>query len=42
MLAFARQYESQNFHAALEAAKQSHFGDVIASGIYTMAIWPLA
>jgi len=39
MLAFARQYDPQYFHADPEAAKRSRFGDIIASGIYTMAIW---
>ena len=39
MIAFARQYDPQYFHADPEAAKRSRFGDIIASGIYTMAIW---
>jgi acyl dehydratase len=39
MLAFARQYDPQYFHADPESAKHSRFGDIIASGIYTMAIW---
>lgn len=39
MLAFARQYDPQYFHADETAAQDSHFGGVIASGIYTMALW---
>lgn len=39
MLAFGRQYDPQYFHADPGAAQHSVFGDVIASGIYTMAIW---
>ena len=39
LLAFARQYDPQYFHADPEAARASTFGGLIASGIYTMAIW---
>jgi acyl dehydratase len=39
LLTFARQYDPQYFHADPEAARGSSFGEVIASGIYTMAIW---
>jgi acyl dehydratase len=39
MLEFARQYDPQYFHADVEDAKRSTFGEVIASGIYTMALW---
>ena len=39
MLAFARQYDPQYFHVDPEAARSSTFGEVIASGIYTMALW---
>ncbi|WP_425407902.1 MaoC family dehydratase [Hyphococcus sp.] len=39
MVAFARQYDPQWFHADPEAAKNSSFGEVIASGIYTAALW---
>jgi acyl dehydratase len=39
MLEFARRYDPQYFHTDEQAAKHSIFGDVIASGIYTMAIW---
>jgi acyl dehydratase len=39
MINFARQYDPQYFHADRDAAKESIFGEVIASGIYTMAIW---
>ncbi len=39
LLAFARLYDPQYFHADAEAAKASSFGGLIASGIFTMAIW---
>ena len=39
MLAFVSQYDPQYFHADPEDAKRSTFGEVIASGIYTMALW---
>ena len=39
MLAFARQYDPQWFHADEDAARDSIFGEVVASGIYTMALW---
>lgn len=39
ILAFARQYDPQYFHVDPEAARSSIFGEVVASGIYTMAIW---
>ena len=39
LLAFARAYDPQYFHADPEAARNSVFGEVIASGIYTMALW---
>lgn len=39
MLAFARAYDPQWFHADEEAAKASVFGEVVASGIYTAALW---
>lgn len=39
MLEFARAYDPQWFHADEEAAKQSVFGEVVASGIYTAALW---
>ena len=39
MLAFARDYDPQYFHADEQAAKSSIFGEVVASGIYTMALW---
>lgn len=39
MLAFGRKYDPQYFHADPEAARQSVFGEVVASGIYTMALW---
>ena len=39
MIAFARQFDPQFFHWDEEAAKASLFGGVIASGIYTAALW---
>lgn len=39
MLTFARLYDPQYFHADEVEAQESVFGDVIASGIYTMAVW---
>ena len=39
LLAFAQAYDPQYFHADAEAAKASSFGGLIASGIFTMAIW---
>jgi len=39
MIQFAKLYDPQYFHADEEAAKQSIFGEVVASGIFTMAIW---
>lgn len=39
LCAFARQYDPQYFHTEPDAARDSIFGGVIASGIFTMAIW---
>jgi acyl dehydratase len=39
LIEFARQYDPQYFHADPQAASRSIFGEVIASGIYTMAVW---
>lgn len=39
LLAFAREYDPQYFHADPQAARSSIFGEVVASGIYTMALW---
>ena len=36
---FAKQYDPQWFHADPEAAKHSHFGEVVASGVHSFAIW---
>jgi acyl dehydratase len=36
---FARQYDPQYFHTEPEVARDSIFGGVVASGIFTMAIW---
>ncbi len=39
MLEFARRYDPQYFHTDPVAARDSIFGQVVASGIYTMALW---
>jgi acyl dehydratase len=39
IVAFARQYDPQYFHADPEAAKKSRFGGVVASGIHNLALW---
>lgn len=39
IIAFARDYDPQFFHIDPEAAKQSHFGGLIASGWHTASIW---
>ncbi|MAL27424.1 MAG: dehydratase [Croceicoccus sp.] len=36
---FARQYDPQWFHSDPEAAKDSVFGEVVASGIHVLAMW---
>lgn len=36
---FARRYDPQWFHADPEAAVESHFGEVVASGIHVLALW---
>src|SRR5260221_14085005 len=38
ILEFALRYDPQPFHLDVEAAKESHYGGVIASGFYTMAL----
>lgn len=39
MLAFARQYDPQWFHSDADAARDSVFGEVVASGIHVLALW---
>ena len=39
MLDFARRYDPQWFHVDPELAKQSAFGEVVASGIHVLAMW---
>jgi acyl dehydratase len=39
IVAFARQYDPQPFHVDTEAAKESVFGGLIASGWHTGAMW---
>ena len=36
---FASRYDPQWFHVDPEAARDSHFGELIASGIQVLAIW---
>lgn len=39
ILEFARQYDPQWFHSDAEAARDSVFGEVVASGIHVLALW---
>lgn len=39
ILAFARAYDPQWFHADAELARQSVFGNLVASGIHVLAMW---
>jgi acyl dehydratase len=39
MLAFARRFDPQPFHADPDAAEDSPFGGLIASGWYTACLW---
>jgi acyl dehydratase len=39
ILSFARQFDPQPFHVDPEAAKESVFGELIASGWHTGAMW---
>jgi acyl dehydratase len=39
LLEFARRYDPQYFHTDPTAAKGSMFGEVIASGIHSAALW---
>ena len=39
ILAFARRYDPQPFHVDKEAAAQSIYGGLIASGWHTAAVW---
>lgn len=39
IIEFARKYDPQYFHTDEEAAKRSIFGGLVASGIFTMALW---
>ncbi len=38
IIAFARQYDAQPFHTDAEAAEQSIYGGIIASGFHTMLV----
>lgn len=39
LLAFARAYDPQWFHVDVELARQSVFGEVVASGVHVLAMW---
>lgn len=39
MLDFARRYDPQWFHIDPERAENSIFGEAVASGVYTAALW---
>lgn len=39
MVCFAREHDPQWFHVDPEAARASVFGEVVASGIHTAALW---
>lgn len=39
IIAFARQFDPQWFHTDADAARASHFGEVVASGVHVLAIW---
>jgi acyl dehydratase len=39
LLAFARQWDPQSFHIDEAVAAQNRFGDVIASGLHTLAVF---
>src|SRR3546814_19108441 len=39
ILDFARTYDQQWFHTDAELARQSVFGEVVASGIHVLALW---
>lgn len=39
ILDFARQWDPQWFHSDASLAKQSVFGEVVASGIHVLALW---
>ena len=39
MIRFARAFDPQPFHLDAEAAKASHFGDLVASGWMTVGVW---
>jgi acyl dehydratase len=36
---FATRYDPQYFHMDPEQAKNSHFGEVVASGVHILAVW---
>jgi acyl dehydratase len=39
IVAFARQWDPQWFHSDAELARESVFGEVVASGIHILALW---
>lgn len=36
---FAKEFDPQWFHTDPEAARASHFGEVVASGVHILALW---
>ena len=39
IIEFAQRYDPQWFHQDVDAAKESHFGEVVASGVHVLALW---
>jgi acyl dehydratase len=39
ILDFAHRYDPQWFHTDVKAARDSHFGELVASGIHVLALW---
>ncbi len=39
LIEFARRYDPQYFHVDPQGARSSVFGEIVASGIFTMAVW---
>jgi acyl dehydratase len=39
MITFAEKWDPQPFHTDVEFAQSSHFGEIIASGLYTLALF---
>lgn len=39
IIAFAQQFDPEPFHVDPEKARDSHFGQIVASGAHTFALW---